>query len=203
MNTANFSVNNAKHYYAFGMNVYFDKETIEENELEDVNEGDFDEVGTEFAFEDGIANCASLLKEKGWQECEGRGSDESCEFMEKTECVSFHGVEYRITMNAVYRCGYYEGAVFDYDLSMEEFYGDRYNGMYDELPTLSDICDVMTYRIGRPRRRTKETEYYQAKQLEKMVTECVENMVDEVESAFEQACDVKLGVSACFGNGEV
>lgn len=202
MGTANFYLKNARHYYAFGMNVYFDKETIEMNEMENVNEGDFDEFGTDIAFEDGLTNCKASLRKKGWNEVKEWGDDDLHIFMQKNEYVKWHGIEYIVKLKAGCRSGYYEGANFDYLIDIEEFCENRYNGIYDELPSVDDICEVLSYRFGRPRRQTKTTEYLQAKYLSKMIEDCTAKMVDELETSFAEACEVKLGVTARFSNGE-
>jgi len=205
MSTGNFYYGNARHIYAFGENRYYTEEDVRENGMDESLVGEYDEWGTQMDFENSIDYMCELLDEKGYYETEGSDNRRNYELqykMAKVETISLHGVEYRVTIKAGYRCGYYEGANFDYDLEIEEYCNDYYNACYDEIPTLSDIGSAFECRNARQRKDTEMREFMFAKMLEKELENVIDMLVDEVEEVFSNVCQYKLCVTARFSNGE-
>ena len=117
MGAINFYNGNASRIYAFRMNKYVTQEDIDDNELEDIEVGDFSEDLTRWSYEDSICNVLHELKSKGYATKLDKYYSESIEneIGRKTYYFEYCGLEISVTIYAQAYSGYYEGASFDWD----------------------------------------------------------------------------------------
>lgn len=117
MGAINFYNGNASRIYAFGMNKYVKQSDLDDNELEDIEVGDFSEDITRLSYEDSICNVLHELKSKSYATKLDKYYSESIEneIGRKTYYFEYCGLEISVTIYAQAYSGYYEGASFDWD----------------------------------------------------------------------------------------
>lgn len=202
MSTPNFALKNASRYFVFGMPQYYTQEDIDENELDQDLLGEFDEVGTEFHFDDDKQNVAYELKAKGWHdidECDGDRSYPTHLFSEKTKTISFGNTSVDITIQAGCTAGYYEAANFDWlaKVTVYRMTNGRYSVFDYEFDGL-EACDVI------------RNNWYDNKGLSKIhaahvirkIQAVIDELKNEAELAFSMYCDEEMGLACIFSNGE-
>ena len=202
MSTPNFALKNASRYFVFGMPVYYTKEDIDENELDQDLLDHFDEIGTEANYEADRENVAYELKAKGWndiEECDGDRSYPTTLFSEKTKTISFGNISVDITIQAGCTSGYYEAANFDWFVNIKtyrkaEYYYETCNYDYDDL-TADDVIRDDWYN-------NKGLSKIHAAHVIRKVQAIIDELKNEAELAFSMYCDEEMYcVYRCF-NGE-
>lgn len=201
MATGNFYNANCSRYFALGMNKYYSKEDVEENELDPELVGEFDEVGTEISYGDCKQNIVSDLQAKGWEDYDGY-EDDAHVIAYKTKTLVYGGCEISLEINALVRSGYYEGACMDLSGKVTiDSAGDYWSGspeydMFDggEFCEDSVIEDNWTGNAGLDR--------LQAKNIINKLNSIIEDLRNEAEYAFSRGCEYELYQAYRCGNGE-
>lgn len=202
MATANFSVINANSYYAI-MDSYEDEngETIERDDWawEDT---------LEFIREDGTESGLFPSASTEWN-----SRMDARELCESTSNWATFGngkawtTETNVESLIVFRSGYYEGGVLDYDIKVETCMGDAFHlSDYDSVDELvEDYLDTLMDEIewkGMQHKWNVGTFKMQKKNIRKWIEKRIDNEVEKCEKFCKENCDIQLGVYARFGNGE-
>lgn len=190
MSTWNFPIVNTNKIYAFGMDQHYAAELIEANGIEDAYEGEYDEEGTRENYEFERDNCADDLYNLGWVDsCDG--------LAKKTVEIDFAGVEIYVSLEAVCKSGYYEGAVFDYHVPVVEVYNQNGQADYCEAFDVDPDCVVKWDWCG----NLGLSKIHAAKLAEK-VNEAIQSLRDEAEKVFQDNSEYRLGCLGVMNNGE-
>ena len=188
MATANFHVNNASRYFCIGMNHYTTKEEIEANEWQDIEEGSFDEVGTQMDYEFTKEYLNEELSKAGYY-------DE-----EKTKSFEFAGASFDITLKVVENAGYYEGSCLDYDATIRMYdKAGYYVADYDLCP--SEYLDKDQI-AGEDLCNNAGMSKLQAANMVKRIDREFMAMVQELEQIFSKVCQKEMQQVCRFSNGE-
>lgn len=206
MATGNFYCKNTSCIYAIGMNHYTTQEDIDVNDWDQELLGTLDENQTNCNFEWQKGQAQELLDQKGWSTMdEYDPSSNRCYpasiIAEVTRCRVFAGVSIDVTMQASVVSGYYEGANFDLEATMKVYDRDGYLvTTVDDLEYIeaTDSDDVISENWTGNNGLTK----IHAARLIKVLQELVNELRNEAEAAFNQACEYKLGVAYRCSNGE-
>ena len=202
MSTPNFALKNDSRYFVFGMPQYYTQEDIDVNELDQDLLGEFDELGTEFNFEDAKDNVAYELKAKGWngiEECDGDYNYPTTLFSEKTVSIMCGDNPIDITIQVGCTSGYYEAANFDWFVNIKtyrkaEYYYETCNYDYDDLTTDDVIRDDWYDNAGLSK--------IHAAHIIRKIQAIIDELKNEAELAFSMYCDEEIFCAyQCF-NGE-
>ena len=202
MSTPNFALKNASRYFVFGMPQYYTQEDIDENELDQDLLGEFDEVGTEFHFDDDKQNVAYELKSKGWHDIEEYDGDRSYPsnlFSEKTVSIMCGDNPIDITIQAGCTSGYYEAANFDWFAKVKvcgmiDGYIETFEYEHDELEADDVIRDNWYDNKGLSK--------IHAAHIIRKIESIIDELKNEAELAFSMYCDDEMYCAyQCF-NGE-
>lgn len=206
MSAPNFAKCNASKYFAFGFNQYYTQEIIEANGWDDVEVGEFDEIGTQMNFDDTMCNVLCELKNKGWEKIEEYDNNYSYQskfFAEKTIEFDYCNAHITIRARACATSAYYEGATFDWDghLIVEgERYWDYNNGGEYDLPDTEGnleqwvVEDDWFGNLG--------LDKIHAKNVVARIEREFEKLTDEAEKVFQQYSERVLVCGGIFSNGE-
>ena len=196
MATANFSRVNTNVIYAFGKNVYIDREAIEANDWDDDMLGEFDDVQTQFNYECAIENAQHGLKKLGWYVENGSTS----KIASKDKTITAGGCSFYLNIYAKVESGYYEGATFDLDGEVTIYDRDGYEvATYDLFgayaPTAEDvITENWTGNNGLNK--------IHGQRMIDAIGNALNELTDEAEKVFAQACENRLTTYCRFSNGE-
>lgn len=202
MSTPNFALKNASRYFVFGMPVYYTQEDIDENGLDQDLLGEFDEVGTEFHFDDDKQNVAYELKSKGWHDIDEWDGDRSYTttlFSEKTVSIMCGDNPIDITIQAGCTSGYYEAANFDWFATVKvynrvEFYYETCDYEYGDFDAEDVIRDDWYNNAGLSK--------IHAAHIIRKIEAIIDELKNEAELAFSRYCDEEMYCAyQCF-NGE-
>ena len=199
MATCNFYNENCSRYFVIGMNRYFTKEDVEECDLDQELEGEFDEFGTETDYEDSKQNIISGLQEKGWDDFDGYEGD-ACVIASKDKSLVYGGCEISLEIKALVRPGYYEGACMDLSGKVTiDSAGDYWTGspeydLFDGFDESDVIEDNWTGNAG--------LDHLQAKNIIKKLNSIIEDLRNEAEYVFSCNCSEELAVAYHCSNGE-
>lgn len=206
MSTPNFSLRNANGYYVIGQPVYYTQEYVKKCGLDENLVGEFDEDGTQIAFDIALADCQCLLEARGWEKDDERIYGDryypSKSIAEKSVEFEFCGVWHRITVNAIVRSGYYSGSNLDWiaklDIATREtsYWSEQYSYdlEVDYYPTDYIVSDNWCGNIGLSKIHAKRLIGRIDAELKKITGEC--------EQVFALCCDEKLVRVCVFSNGE-
>ena len=202
MSTPNFALKNASRYFVFGMPQYYTQEDIDVNELDQDLLGEFDELGTEFNFEDAKDNVTYELKAKGWngiEECDGDCSYPTTLFSEKTVSIMCGDNPIDITIQAGFTSGYYEAANFDWFATVKvynrvEYYYETCDYEYGDFDADDVIRDDWYNNAGLSK--------IHAAHIIRKIQAIIDELKNEAELAFSMYCDEEMYCAyQCF-NGE-
>ena len=203
MSTPNFKVENASKIYAFGTNVYVTQEDIDEGYREQDELGKFDWETTQENYDCDLANAKYELIGKGWKESKGYDGDRSYPgsyFAEKSVFVNAARNGFEITIKAKAVCGYYEGAVYDYDANLQFYDSNGY--LFPDYDLFGNYAfsekDVIDENIYENAGLSKAN----AKSLVKKVYDELQKLQDEAEEVFQMYSEYRLGCAGIFSNGE-
>lgn len=205
MATANFYVKNAKSYYVFSGVGEYENENGEMEEryregwefdmiMEDIrNYGEYSGMFPSSSDRwDSYLDARELCTSENYHNF-GNGK---CYLLQTT-----------INSSIYMRSGHYEGAVLDYDVQLESYYGDTCDlsvcGDIDTMvehftDTLRDIIDWSGDICG----WNKGTFKLQEKNIRKWLKALLEKEVEKCEKFCKQSCEMELCVSERFSNGE-
>lgn len=195
MGAINFFNGNASRIYAFGMNKYVTQEDIDDNELEDIEVGDFSEDLTRLSYEDSICNVLHELKSKGYATKLDKYYSESIEneIGRKTYYFKYCGLEIAVTIYAQVYGGYYEGASFDWYAKGCIF--GRWNDNTSELGG-SVECDLTgSYSLCEDDIMTENPfanmglSKIHAKRIINKIYDKLQEVSEELEEVFKQFCE--------------
>lgn len=189
MGAINFYNENASRIYAFGMNKYVNQSDIDDNELEDIEVGDFSEELTEMSYEDSICNVLHELKSKGYATKLDKYYSESIENeIGRKKCYfEYCGLEISVTIYAQAYSGYYEGASFDWDAKCEiRFRLSDYRIEYDLTGRYALCEDEILY--ANPLENMGLSKIH-AKRIIKKIYEKLQEVSAELEEVFKQFCE--------------
>lgn len=201
MSTPNFAIPNASRYFAFGSNKYMDQECIDANDYPQEWLGNFDEIQTQCDFEWALEDCKSQFKEKGWQEIDESVHDLSYPeyyFARKRACFTYAGAQVKITADAGYQSGYYEGANFDWRLEIEvENDTNLYWAQTYELEEITPDACISDNWCG-----NRGFSKVHAKNIVNMIRKSASLLTSEAETIFASCSEHELVRVAVFSNGE-
>jgi hypothetical protein len=206
MATGNFYCKNTSKIFALGSNHYTTQEEIDEYGWDQELLGTLDEAQTQANYEADLDYAKELLKGKGWDVMNEYDRDSNRSFPatiigEKTKCVTFAGVTMEITMQAKVVSGYYEGACFDLEASLQVFDRDDEDvcfwNDFDDVYNI-DKSDVISDNWQGNIGLTKIHAQGIVEAKDKLFNE----LRDEAEAAFQQASEYRLGCMGHGSNGE-
>ena len=189
MGAINFYNGNASRIYAFGMNKYVTQEDIDDNELEDIEVGDFSEDLTRWSYEDSICNVLHELKSKGYATKLDKYYSESIEneIGRKTYYFEYCGLEISVTIYAQAYSGYYEGASFDWDAKCGiRFRLSDYRIEFDLTGRYALCEDDILYE--NPLENMGLSKIH-AKRIIKKIYDKMDEVSEELEDVFKQFCE--------------
>ena len=189
MGATNFYNGNASRIYAFGMNKYVTQEDIDDNELEDIEVGDFSEDLTRWSYEDSICNVLHELKSKGYATKLDKYYSESIEneIGQKTYYFEYCGLEISVTIYAQAYSGYYEGASFDWNAKCcMKFRCSDYRIEYDLTGRYAICEDEILY--ANPLENMGLSKIH-AKRIIKKIYDKLDEVSEELEEVFKQFCE--------------
>lgn len=204
MATANFYIKNALNYYAI-----FDTYECENEEGEmqtyERDEWDWNELFNDIRYRGEICkNFPNFSKE--WNA--GMDARELCE--SNSNWATF-GKAWTTETNVegviVYRCGYYEGVVLDYDIKLTtydgtNFYLSEYDNIDDMIEDyLDNIEDIIKWQ-GHQHKWNVGTFKLQKKNIHKWLEKRIDDQIEKCEDFCKSNCEKTLGVCARFSNGE-
>lgn len=201
MATGNFYNGNCSRYFVLGMNKYYSKEEVEENELDPELVGEYNEAQTEFDYECQEKEIVSGLQKKGWEDFDGY-EDNARVIAYKTKTIHYGGCEISLEINALVRSGYYEGACMDLsgkviiDSAGDNWTGSPEYDMFDGGDFIEDsvIEDSWTGNPG--------LDHLQAKNIIKKLNSIIEDLKNEAEYVFSCGCEYELYQAYHCFNGE-
>lgn len=202
MATGNFYYKNTSAIFAIGSNHYTTQEEIDENGWDQELLGTFDEEQTRANYEDSIDYCQELLKGKKWDTMNDYDRTSNRNYPasiigDKTIWRTFAGVTLEITMKAKVVSGYYEGACFDLEASMNVYdHDDEQIYDFDDFDEIQDINgnDIASENWNGNKGLSKIF----GKAIAKVKDDIFNQLRDEAENAFRQASEYRLG---CLGHG--
>ena len=189
MGAINFYNGNASRIYAFGMNKYVKKSDLDDNELEDIEVGDFSEDLTRWSYEDSICNVLHELKSKGYATKLDKYFEKEIgnEIGRKTYYFEYCGLEISVTIYAQAYSGYYEGASFDWDAKCGiRFRLSDYRIEYDLTGHYALCEDEILY--ANPLENMGLSKIH-AKRIIKKIYEKLQEVSAELEEVFKQFCE--------------
>ena len=202
MSTPNFALKNASRYFVFGTPVYYTKEDIDANELDQDLLDHYDEIGTEINYSDVKHNVTYELKAKGWHNIEEFAGDRSYPthlFAQKEEWFQCGDTSIEIIIQASCTSGYYQAANFDWLAKVkvsgviDGWYSD-FEYEHDELQP----CDVIRQNWYDNKGLSK----IHAAHVIRKIQAIIDELKNEAELAFSMYCDEEMYcVYLCF-NGE-
>lgn len=205
MATANFYVKNAQSYYVFnGIDEYEDEngEMVEtyrdETDFEMIKEDIRNYGETSGMFPTSSDRCDSYLdaRELCTSENYHNFGNGNCYLLQTT-----------INSSIYMRSGHYEGAVLDYDIQLESYYGDTCDlSVCGDIETMVDnfidsLRDIISWN-GDNCGWNNGTFKMQEKNIRKWLTDMLEKEVEKCEKFCKDSCEMELCVSARFSNGE-
>ena len=202
MSTPNFALKNASRYFVFGTPVYYTKEDIDANELDQDLLDHYDEIGTEINYSDAKHNVTYELKEKGWHYIEEFAGDRSYPthlFAQKEEWFQCGDTSIEIIIQASCTSGYYQAANFDWLAKVkvsgviDGWYSD-FEYEHDELQP----CDVIRQNWYDNKGLSK----IHAAHVIRKIQAIIDELKNEAELAFSMYCDEEMGLACLFSNGE-
>lgn len=196
MGAINFYNGNASRIYAFGMNKFVTQEDIDDNELEDIEVGDFSEDLTRLSYEDSIFNVLHELKSNGYDTKLDKYYSESIEneIGRKTYYFEYCGLEISVTIYAQAYSGYYEGASFDWDAKCGiRFRLSEYRIEFDLTGPYALCEDDILYE--NPLENMGLSKIH-AKRIINKIYDKLQEVSAELEDVFKQFCEHE---SVCHG----
>ena len=189
MGATNFYIGNASRIYAFGMNKYVKQSDLDDNELEDIEVGDFSEDLTRWSYEDSVLNVLHELKSKGYATKLDKYYSKSIEneIGRKTYYFEYCGLEISVTIYAQAYSGYYEGASFDWDAKCGiRFRLSDYRIEYDLTGRYALFEDDILYE--NPLENMGLSKIH-AKRIIKKIYDKMYEVSAELEDVFKQFCE--------------
>jgi hypothetical protein len=184
------------------MNEYVTQEDIDELGLDQELLGTYDEDRTRDNYEADLEYCQELLEAKKWDTMNEYDRDSNRSYPasiigRQTKCRTFAGVTLELTMEARLVSGYYEGACFDLEASLNVYDRDddhvcSWEG-FDDVYNI-DASDVIEDNWQGNIGLTK----IHAKGIVKALETLFNELRDEAEDAFRKASEYRLG---CIGHG--
>lgn len=199
MATGNFYNGNCSRYFVLGMNKYYSKEDVEENELDPELVGEYDEAQTEFDYECQEKDIVSGLQKKGWEDFDGY-EDNARVIAYKNKTLVYGGCEISLEIEALVRSGYYEGACMDLSGKVIiDSAGDYWTGSpeYDLFEDFNELYVTEDSWTGNP-----GLDHLQAKNIIKKLNSIIEDLKNEAEYVFSCSCEYELYQAYRCGNGE-
>ena len=202
MATGNFYCKNTSSIFVIGTNHYTTQEEINEYGWDQELLGQFDEEQTNMNYEADLEYAQEELSGHGWDTMNEYDRDSNRSFPasiigEKTKCRTFAGVTLELTMTAKVVSGYYEGACFDLEASLNVYDRDDDHVCswddFDEIYNI-DASDVIEDNWQGNIGLTK----IHAKGIVKALETLFNELRDEAEDAFRKASEYRLG---CIGHG--
>lgn len=199
MATGNFYNGNCSRYFVLGMNKYYSKEEVEENELDPELVGEYNEAQTEFDYECQEKEIVSGLQKKGWEDFDGY-EDNARVIAYKNKTLVYGGCEISLEIEALVRSGYYEGACMDLSGKVIiDSAGDYWTGSpeYDLFEDFNELYVTEDSWTGNP-----GLDHLQAKNIIKKLNSIIEDLKNEAEYVFSCSCEYELYQAYRCGNGE-
>lgn len=208
MSAKNFSRDNAQNYYVIHSTYMGEDENGNEVEIQR-DEWDYDCLKEDIYY---------YAKETygGYDLVEGYGGNRNypaakvCE--KDTLCESFGTkkpwfLEVGITPTILMRSGYYSGTNLDYEIKMEDAYGNSVElsdctGVADMVDTMLCHLEEMVEYHGIDEKWNLGTFKLQKKNIEKWLTDRLTQMIDECEDICQTMCDETYVCVGVFSNGE-
>lgn len=207
MATSNFYIKNAQSYYAF--NDTYEVEN-EEGVMEEVtrDEWDWDGLLDDICYRGELGkifDCPS--SEKYNRRMDARNICETNTDWKVFGNGNAWTTETNVESVIVFRGGYYEGAVLDYDVRIETSQGDNlYLSDYDNVDYMVEdylniLKDIVEWK-GEQHKWNVGTFEIQKKNIRKWIEKRVNTHIENCEKFCKENCEVELVVSARFSNGE-
>ena len=206
MATANFSVINARGYYTI-LDTYEAENEDGVMQTYERDEWDFRDLMDDIRYRGEICKNFPNSSEEWNRRMDAR---ELCESISKWETFGNGNAwttETNVESVIVMRSGYYEGAVFDYDIHVQtcdgdDFYLSDYDSVDDMIEDYLNALESVIEWKGYDHKWNVGTFKMQKNNIRKWIEKRVENEIQNCEDFCKANCQMELRVSARFSNGE-